>query len=90
MVPFQMSQYVLCVLPSILVRIDGTQPTMRPASRVTAQERPVYLRDGTAVSAARVTVVFTRFAVVVVFARFLFRHLTGQGVLGYPAGENLG
>ena len=72
MVPLQVSQDVLCVLPPVLVGIYRTQPTMRPASRITAQERTVYLRDGTAVSAARITVVFT----CVVFARFLFRHLT--------------
>ena len=81
MVPLQVSQDVLCVLPSILVGIDGTESTMRPTSRITAQKRPVYLDDGAAVSAARIT---TRFAVVV-FARFLFSHLTSQGVLGYPA-----
>ena len=54
---------------------------MRPTSRIIAQKRPVYLDDGAAVSAARIT---TRFAVVV-FARFLFSHLTSQGVLSYPA-----
>ena len=72
MVPFQVSQHVLCVLPSILVSADGTEPTVEPSSFITAKEHPIHLR---------------RYAIMM-FARLLSGHLTGQRFLGYPVREN--
>jgi len=72
MVPFQVSQHVPCVLPSILVSVDGTEPTVGPAGFVTAKEHPIYQRG-------RATIVF---------AGSLSGHLTNQRWLRYPAREN--
>jgi hypothetical protein len=62
MVPFQVSQHVLCVLPSILVSTNSTEPTVEPASFITAKEHLINLRE-------RATMVF---------AGLLSGHLTSQ------------
>ena len=73
MVPFQVSQHVLCVLPSILVSVDGTEPTVEPSGFITAKEHPIYLRR----------------CAIMVFARLLSGHLPGQRILGYFSRKNL-
>jgi len=72
MVPFQVPQNVLGVLPPTLVGTNCTEPTVEPASTVTAEEYPIYLGErGTPV-----------------LAGFLSGHLTSQRFLRYTNRED--
>ena len=73
MVPFQVSQYILCILPSVLVSVDGAQPTVRSSGFITAEEHPIHLRRCTTM----------------VFARLLSSHLPGQRLFRYSARKDL-
>ena len=73
MVPFQVPQHVPCVLPPILVSVNGTKSTVESASFVIAKEHPIYLHE---------------YATTIVFAGFLSGHLASQRFLGYSVREN--
>ena len=72
MVPFQVPQNVLGVLPPALVGTNCTEPTVEPASTIIAEEHPIYLSGRGSM----------------VFAGFLSSHLTNQRFLRYSNRED--